>query len=836
MINQELIQYIKQASARGDTKEAITKVLLENGWNNKDVEEGLQHCVAVVQPQPVEVKKAAILPGTKTSPSFSWSVQRKDNDLKPLFKTVVVEKEKVTKIEKVEKETVKKEELPQKKSLQPKTTEKKTSRIVGTIVGIIVFVGILCAAGYYVVTKTNLFKQAPLDNKNVLSSIVGKINTITMANYAFSMEIGVKPRDVGAKPISVSEEDLLKYKRDEDRMRDIQQIVDKLNTIYRNQQDQIYQKTKTVGKKSIVVTPKYPTSLEGLSLKTADQTGLPYIYATMASSTGYSLMVTFETQEAVDSFYSPYSYSGANDANTTKGKTVTITEKSYFYASNFSGKPAQPKLFGLFDLSGMERYISADTKGKMFVSGTVNNSKDIPADAKLIVGADATFGDASFAFEAEGIKKGDNFFGIVHKLPTFFSSMGQIRGTWVMVTKDDLLSFVGENIFGTAMPSSQNEINDKLNKQREQAKILLRLADEEGIVAITSGPEKVTEDGEKMMKYKLSLVKEKMLPFYEKATKELEKYDTDSLLKRDEKMVEYLKGEDFLKTFSYLKENTTFSLWVNNEGFPVKMEVDVRYIPADDIISLKEQQIDLITAISFKDINKKVVIEEPKQYVTIYEMLAKVTGQNKAALLASRQGYNVNNIRNALNSYYSWAGKYPTTLDELKQKRKDVPITAGSEYQSGYSMDYYKDREFLKIVPFDIYTNKLFEYSVQGKDYQLVYQMKMDPYAKNKDPRSYYNEIYSTSTPYTTRLVTDFVEGVNTANKTSISVEAEKASVADDDSDGLPNVLETIFGTDPKKVDTDGDGFSDKDEIKAGSDPTGPGKLKYKSSYSSFFF
>ena len=36
---------------------------------------------------------------------------------------------------------------------------------------------------------------------------------------------------------------------------------------------------------------------------------------------------------------------------------------------------------------------------------------------------------------------------------------------------------------------------------------------------------------------------------------------------------------------------------------------------------------------------------------------------------------------------------------------------------------------------------------------------------------------------------------------------------ADDDHDGLPNYMEEIYGTDPEKADTDGDGISDYDEI-----------------------
>jgi hypothetical protein len=57
---------------------------------------------------------------------------------------------------------------------------------------------------------------------------------------------------------------------------------------------------------------------------------------------------------------------------------------------------------------------------------------------------------------------------------------------------------------------------------------------------------------------------------------------------------------------------------------------------------------------------------------------------------------------------------------------------------------------------------------------------------------------------------------------------------ADDDNDGLPDLVETNTGTyvspsdtgtDPLRVDTDGDGYSDSVEVAAGSDPTNPASI-----------
>lgn len=49
----------------------------------------------------------------------------------------------------------------------------------------------------------------------------------------------------------------------------------------------------------------------------------------------------------------------------------------------------------------------------------------------------------------------------------------------------------------------------------------------------------------------------------------------------------------------------------------------------------------------------------------------------------------------------------------------------------------------------------------------------------------------------------------------------------DADSDGLSDSVETLFGTDPKKADTDSDGFKDGEEVINGFNPKGAGKILF---------
>ena len=70
--------------------------------------------------------------------------------------------------------------------------------------------------------------------------------------------------------------------------------------------------------------------------------------------------------------------------------------------------------------------------------------------------------------------------------------------------------------------------------------------------------------------------------------------------------------------------------------------------------------------------------------------------------------------------------------------------------------------------------------------------------------------------------------GVGTSNKDLSKImiaDYNLSNGTDTDKDGLSDVVEAALGTDPKKADTDGDKYSDKDEILRGYNPLGAGKL-----------
>ncbi len=67
---------------------------------------------------------------------------------------------------------------------------------------------------------------------------------------------------------------------------------------------------------------------------------------------------------------------------------------------------------------------------------------------------------------------------------------------------------------------------------------------------------------------------------------------------------------------------------------------------------------------------------------------------------------------------------------------------------------------------------------------------------------------------------------VTLVDRGSVGLPVEKISGGNDpDKDGLSNVLETFYGTDPTNPDTDGDGVSDGEEVSVSRNPRGSGSL-----------
>lgn len=84
-------------------------------------------------------------------------------------------------------------------------------------------------------------------------------------------------------------------------------------------------------------------------------------------------------------------------------------------------------------------------------------------------------------------------------------------------------------------------------------------------------------------------------------------------------------------------------------------------------------------------------------------------------------------------------------------------------------------------------------------------------------------------------LMRTFGLGITNENLNKIEVAEANFDGVDSDYDGVPDRIEDAFGTDKYSSDTDGDGFSDKEEILSGYNPLMPGIKVIEEDFSSRF-
>lgn len=77
---------------------------------------------------------------------------------------------------------------------------------------------------------------------------------------------------------------------------------------------------------------------------------------------------------------------------------------------------------------------------------------------------------------------------------------------------------------------------------------------------------------------------------------------------------------------------------------------------------------------------------------------------------------------------------------------------------------------------------------------------------------------------------------LNTTNSVTANVNANPVvSSQDSDSDGLTDVEETLFSTNPDKADTDGDSYADGQEVISGYNPAGTGAIQANTSVKTYY-
>ena len=782
MPTRELLEYIEESLKQGLPIEEIKKSLLAAGWQEPIVNESIAAIHSIggnpTAPPP---------PPAETTPAAAKPPQQIENSPSPI----------------------------------------KRPNIMPVVIGGLAIIGIIGGAIAYAYTAGMWpFAQTQYKAEQLLEKIFAKIGDIDSTAYSFDIKFEAEPREAGAKSFKASvpesNKDQPLYDRDGDRFSDLWSIGSELQT-------------------SFTKNKKYPATLNGLSFAAKDPlTKKPYPYKSISNGASYELTITFETSAAIDTVKRGSRY--AKVAPRITDKTVIFSKDSNTYYG-FERGPQAPMLVELFQSLEEENdlfsFLPSNLNMAFHIGGTTQKDRAQSLDARFNIGADINFEDFIINADAEILKKGDVYYGKINKFPGLFFDISQIKQKWIRVTPDDL-DITQEDLDFFEIFSwwgvSDTKRGGEENRAFEQFQLFFQIAEEEKVIT-ANNPTTETLDGRKTYHYPLSLHSDNIARFYRHLTDESKKrFGSSAFIQFDEETLASFENASVKNVFDYVSSNTELSVWVDAKtGFPVKLGYDFRFVPDEKIRKLKDRQYRLLATLSFNDINKKVEIDTPKEFLSFEEAYSLLSGITPEEYAFERQTTRINSVKRALEDYKRLTKNYPSTLSDLTKTYGELSSSIDAEekeYTKNLYGECYTERRFLKIVPNDLFTQKPYEYSRRNDSYALKFTMKIPPYEEGMRPSySVYKTIYDTTNylkpaKYSLR----YVDGINTATYSVESEEAMQGASKDSDGDNIADSLEKYLGTNPLIKDTDDDGKDDGKELQSGSNPRGSGSLDYPSS------
>ncbi|MCC2631266.1 MAG: hypothetical protein K0S38_1075, partial [Candidatus Paceibacter sp.] len=409
-------------------------------------------------------------------------------------------------------------------------------------------------------------------------------------------------------------------------------------------------------------------------------------------------------------------------------------------------------------------------------------------------------------------------------------NISTLKGKWIKIVPEDFAQY-GLGLNYQSPDSMQKEFDKKKELVAEQMKLLLELADKHHAIEISGNPVKESVNGVSAYRYDLTLNRKNIAAFYkDAATTFTEKYKNESPITLDPETLDFLNSASADAVFDYINKNTTFSVWADSNGIPVKFQVAMRVVPNGRRAATN--QININVALNLIGVNKSVTIDTPKDAMTVEDAYMLMSGKTKDQITYEKQVQTISQIRYALQDYKSYTGAYPTSLNDLTKKRSEIK-KSGTTNNDDYFSSTYNEQPLLQVVPTDAFTKQPFGYSSDGKTFSLTYTMNLPPYQKGTSLYGMYNslQIPDFRTGVVSNLSLEYVNGTNTADPEYDSQEALAAAKKDSDGDKVSDIFEDYIGSNKNKKDTDGDSYSDYKEITGGTNPLGPGNLERTNDY-----
>ncbi len=454
--------------------------------------------------------------------------------------------------------------------------------------------------------------------------------------------------------------------------------------------------------------------------------------------------------------------------------------------------------------------------------------------------------------DIESIKVEDTAFVRINTFPSFFIDLTSIKDKWISLTRDDFegtfgsfasilgMSTVDYGFSDAVLPestipdggnSSTKASKEDMKKQYLEA---LEIANEMQVVEVFGEPiKKVQSDRRAVYEYEVRPNLDNFITFIEKLPAKMQaEFGEASQFKSDPEALAEVKSVEFAYYFNYFRDNTKILVGVDSKGHPAYIDIVNKTAPKDKKF---KKQLETNMRIAFSNVNGKNTVKAPTESIPFLDAYSMVTGKSKNDLLFDRVRGSITGIRDAVSTYEKFTGSLPLGLNDLRQST--AQLAQASTTFKNLKLDAYgytryefstSTRPLYSGSFINVFTEKELTYvRVNNADYQLIYDIRLPSL-----PKQSYDLLYSIGQyDYdagggSAVMYLSFAEGLNTATKKSLSKEADSKKLIDTDKDRVSDALEQYIGTDTGKKDTDGDGVSDYDEIRNGTNPKGNGSWK----------
>jgi hypothetical protein len=621
MKNPQLFEYVQKMRSQGFVDKDIIKKILESGYAKSDIDEIFYSDVITSHPELKPV--IAPTPIASSLSSNNIKVEEKNTSIsKPDF-TLKVNSAPISQMENTPPAmTTPVSNVMPKNILQTSPVQsKKTFKSIFAI-----FFILICVAGgvFAYVNDINPFTKKVYTEENFLLNIFTKLATVNSSNYVLYVNGYMQDREVGRVPFYQTQEDkniTEKFERDLERMHTLNAV----RALFRYTGNGLY-----------------PTSLsfEGVDdFKYYEEVNEEYLneirttYKPINGGTGYEVSISFELQSIAQELFATIN-AEIEEMPEFYGLLTTSINQNTVTINNPDGGFAYFEIEGevsttfLQDLASAISSLEPDFSftGEMNLK-TASTTKGL--DAQINISLEASSNNTTSKTVMDIIKKEKNLFMRFQDIPSALSNFLPIpENEWILATMEETFGLVSEseeslNLFeliSSTDPAKKEVLLTILNKTNEYK-----------IIKFVEKPKKEDFESKKTYKYSVRIDETTIIPFAIAVLEYVKNNETLKLSETQKQDIEVsiseLKDPEYAKALQELIKNTSYFVWIDDQGYPIKFESKNIIVPNQDNEKLQQKQFVIELGVLMKDINNPIQIAAPSPYRKFEEVMEEIFSQ-----------------------------------------------------------------------------------------------------------------------------------------------------------------------------------------------------------------